>query len=145
MRKNFFSNKRGYAMSYTAMLMAVVGLPMLTLTSEITRMLFVDVHLQAAVDAACAAASQAVDVPYFILTGEVVIDANNAAGNAQREFDATVANAGINQYSPSLSGLSIVDNTKVYCDGTAVMTWMVPGIAPVNLSASSAAEARARR
>ncbi len=132
-------------MAYTAMLMLVVGLPMMTMTSEIVRMLFVDVHIQAAVDAACAAASQAVDLPHFILTGEVLIDGNMAAANAQREFDATVANAGINQYSPSLSGLSIVDGTKVFCDATASMTWMIPGIAPVTLTASSAAEARARR
>ena len=131
-------------MAYAAMLMLVVGLPMMTLSAEIVRMLFVDVHLQAAVDAACAAGSQAVDMAHFILTGEVLIDPSAAAGYAQYEFDSTLANAGINQYSPSLSSFSVV-NTTVYCGGTATITWMVPGIAPITLSASSAAEARARR
>lgn len=131
-------------MAYTAMLLLVVGLPMLTLSSEIVRMLFVDVHLQAAVDAACAAASQAVDMAHFIATGEVIIDPAVAAGNAQFEFDSTLSNSGINMYSPSLSGLSIV-GTTIYCDASATITWMVPGITPINLSSSSAAEALARR
>jgi len=131
-------------MALTAMLMLVVGLPLLTLSVEIVRMLFVDVHLQAAVDAACAAASQAVDITHFIQTGEVVIDPDLASGYAEYEFNSSVVNAGINYYSPSLSGFSI-SGTTVFCDGSAVMTWMLPGIASVDLSASSAAEARARR
>ena len=37
-------------------------------------MMFVNVHLQLAVDAARVAASQSVDVPYFISAGELRID-----------------------------------------------------------------------
>jgi len=132
-------------MPYTIMLITLVAMPMLIMTSEIVRMMFVDVHLQAAVDTACAAASQAVDVPHFIATGELVIDPVDASANAQVEFNSTVANAGINQYSPVLSSVSISGDTVVNCQADAVMTWMLPGISSVSLSASSAAEVRARR
>ncbi|MCD6356815.1 MAG: hypothetical protein J7L66_05960 [Anaerolineaceae bacterium] len=130
-------------MPYTIMLITLVAMPMLVLSSEVARMMFVDVHLQAATDAACAAASQGVDLPHFIATGELKIDPSTAAVNAQREFNSSVQNAGINQYSPSLSRLSISGLTTVYCHGSASMTWMLPGIAPVILTADSAAEARA--
>ena len=130
-------------MPYTIMLIVVVAMPTLILSSEIVRMMFVDVHLQTAVDAACAAASQSVDMPHFIATGEVVIDVFSASANAQREFDSTVQNAGINQYNPGLGAISLLTPSSVYCTGNAVMTWMLPGISTVTLTAESAAEARA--
>ena len=64
-------------------------------------------------DAACAAASQGVDVPCFILTGELRIDPTTVAANAHREFDGAVANAGINQYSHTLSSVYISGETTV--------------------------------
>ena len=129
-------------MAYTTMLIALVVMPMMIVSIEIVRMMFVNVHLQSAVDAACAAASQAVDVPHFILTGELIIDPVTAAANANREFYSTVANAGINQYYPALSSVSISNDTIVYCESSAEMTWMLPGISSVALTANSAAEAR---
>jgi len=53
-----------------------------------------------------------------------------------------VANANINQYSPSLADYTIIDGTIVHCQGTAVITWMLPGVPPVTLIAYSAAESR---
>lgn len=52
-------------MGYSAMSIVLVAMPMMIMAIEIVRMMFVDVHLQSAVDAACAAASQGVDIPYF--------------------------------------------------------------------------------
>ena len=45
-------------MAYTTMLIALVVMPMMIVSIEIVRMMFVNLHLQTAVDAACAAASQ---------------------------------------------------------------------------------------
>jgi len=53
-------------MPYTIMLLILVAMPMLILASEIARMMFVDMHFQTAVDGACVAASQGVDIPHFI-------------------------------------------------------------------------------
>jgi len=145
MIKRFFKDIRGYAMPYTVMLITLVSMPMLIISTEMVRMLFVDVHLQSAVDSACTAASQNVDIEHFILTGEVMIDVSAASAAAQSEFDGTITYADINQYSPTLSAISIVDGSTVYCNASAVMTWMLPGISPVTLTASSAAQAEARR
>lgn len=142
MLKKLCKDRRGYVMAYSTMLITLVMLPMMLVSIEIVRMMFVDVHLQSAVDAACAAASQAVDVPHFIATGELVIDPVVAVQYANREFDNTVANAGINQYLPVLTGVSITNGTTVYCQSIAGMNWMLPGLSSVVLSANSAAEAR---
>ena len=62
------------------------------------------------------------------------------ASIAQAEFDSTVANAGINQYFPTLSSVYISGETTVYFGSNVVMIWMLPGISSVTLTANSAAE-----
>lgn len=144
MRK-FFANRLGYAMAWHAVILTTIAIPFLTLTTEVTRALFVNVQIQTAVDAACAAASQAVDVPYFIDTGEVVIDSDQAVSYAIREFSSTVANANIHRYAPVLSSVSIMNNTIVQCSATATMEWFLPGVPPMAINVASASEAKARR
>jgi hypothetical protein len=141
----FFKNRKGFALPYTVMLIALVAMPMLILSSEIARSLYVNVHIQTAADAACAAAVEAVDVDYFIDTGILRIDGSEAVAYAQREFNSTVARSNIENYSPSLYSVSVEHNTMVICRASAQMRWTLPGIAPLNMNVMSAAEARARR
>jgi len=141
----WLKDRRGFAMPYHVALIALVALPMLILSGEIVRAMYVNVHIQTAVDAACSAAVQAVDVLNFIETGNLVIDSAQAAGYAQREFDSTVARANIENYTPSLDGLSIINNTIVECRASARMNWSLPGIAPLTFNVMSASEAMARR
>ncbi len=144
MIKKFIKDCRGYVMPYSVMLIALVAMPLLILSAEITRSLYVGVHIQTAVDSACTAAIQAVDVPYFIENGVVRIDSSEAAGYAQREFNATVARSSIENYNPTLTSLIIVDNV-VECHASAQMVWSMPGVAPLTFNVTSAAEAEARR
>lgn len=130
-------------MAYMAMLLVTVALPMLIMSVEIVRAMFVQTQLQAAVDAACDAAAQAVDVPYFITTGVLQIQQGVAASYAAREFDSTVINYHINNYSPSLDGLSYPNPTQVQCYASARMGWFIPGIPSLTLQADSIAQARA--
>jgi hypothetical protein len=132
-------------MPYTVALITFVAMPMLILSSEIVRALYVNVHVQTAVDAACSAAVQAVDVAHFIDTGELIIVDSNAVAYAQREFDSTVAQSAIEKYSPSLTGVSVINNTLVECHASAQMIWTLPGVAPLTLNVGSVAEAEARR
>lgn len=143
--KKLFNHRLGYAMAYHVVVLAAVAVPFLTLTTEITRALYVNVRIQTAVDAACAAAVQAVDIPYFIQTGEVVIDQNEATTFAMREFSATVIISNIQRYSPVLSSVSIIDNTIAQCNGSATMIWFLGGIPPTTINVVSSAEAKARR
>ena len=132
-------------MPYSVVLITFVAMPMLILSSEIVRAMYVGVHIQTAVDAACSAAVQAVDVAHFIDTGELQITSSTAISYAQREFGSTVANSGIESYSPSLTAVSIVNNTVVECHASAQMIWTLPGVAPLTFNVESAAEAEARR
>jgi hypothetical protein len=138
-------DRRGYALALNVMLIVLVGMPMLILSTEIVRSLYVNVHIQTAVDAACTAAVQAVDVPHFVATGELLIDSAQASSFAQREFDATVARSNIEAYSPSLNSISIISNTVVECYASAQIVWTMPGLAPLTMNVMSAAEAEARR
>jgi hypothetical protein len=122
-----------------------MAIPFLTLTTEAVRALYVNVNIQTAVDAACSAAVQAVDVPHFVLTGEVVVDGAQAAAFAQREFAATVANSNLQSYVPALTGVNIVNNTVAQCSATAFVQWFLPGLPPLTINVASAAEALARR
>ncbi len=138
----FCKDNRGYVMAYMVILLLTVGLPMLILSVEIVRAMFVEVQLQAAVDAACDAAVQAVDVPGFINTGVLQIQEGVAASYAAREFSSTVINHNLNHYSPALTGLSFLTVTRVQCSGSASMIWFIPGIPSMTLSAVSVAEAK---
>jgi acyl CoA:acetate/3-ketoacid CoA transferase len=140
----FLKDRKGYALPYTTMLIALVAMPMLVLSAEITRSLYINVHIQTAVDSACTAAVQAVDVPYFVDYGVIRIDPSNAVSYAQREFNATVARSNIEDYNPALTSVSI-NNNVVECRASAQMIWSFPGIAPLVFNVFSAAEAEARR
>lgn len=141
----FLRDRRGYALPVNTMLIALVAMPTLILSSEIVRAMYVNVHIQTAVDAACAAAVQAVDVPHFVASGELLIDSSLASSYAQREFDATVARSNIESYTPVLTSLNITSNTIVHCQASASIIWSMPGLAPLSINVASAAEAEARR
>lgn len=138
----FLKNRKGYVMAYVTILIASVAIPMLILSVEIVRAMYVEVHLQAAVDAACEAAIQAVDVPFFIHNGVLQIDLGAASSYAQREFDATVINHNISSYNPSLSGISLLTSTLVQCSSLATMEWLLPGIPAMTLHANALSQAR---
>ncbi len=145
MIRRFLRDCKGYVMPYTVMLITLVAMPMLILSSEIVRAMYVGVHIQTAVDGACAAAVQAVDVSYFISDGIVRIDGATATAYAVREFDSTVAQSNIEKYSPTLTAVNIVDDHIVECHASAAMIWTLPGVAPLTFNVFSAAEAEARR
>ena len=138
----FLKNRKGYVMAYVTVLIATVAIPMLILSVEIVRAMYVEVQLQAAVDAACEAAIQAVDVPFFIDNGVLQIDLDAASADAQREFNATVINHDITHYNPSLSGISLLTSTLVQCSSSATMQWFLPGIPALTLNAYAITQAR---
>jgi hypothetical protein len=144
MKESFFKDRRGYALPYSVVLIGLVAMPLLVLTSEIVRSLYVNVHIQTAVDSACSAAVQAVNVPYFVDNGVIRIDSSLAASYARREFNATVTRSNIEHYNPVLTSIAINGNV-VNCRASAQMNWSLPGIRPLTFNVLSAAEAEARR
>jgi len=124
--KNPIRNQRGNVMPYMVFLISMVAMPLMVLSIELVRAMYVDVHLQTAIDAACGAAVQAVNVPHFIQTGELMVDISQGRGFAQREFDATVVDHNLRKFNPALVSVNLVDNTTVSCFGTAEMQWTLP-------------------
>ena len=141
---NLFKDRKGYAMAYVALFIGLVGLPLMLLSVEIVRAMYVEGLVQAAVDAACEAAVQAVDVEYFIANGVLRINPGDATGLAQNEFASNVTNYNIANYNPSLSGLNFLSPTLVQCNASAVMEWLLSGIPGLVLNVDSLSQVKAQ-
>ena len=138
----FIKHRKGYVMGYVTILIATIAIPMMVLSVEIVRAMNVQINLGSAVDAACEAASNAVDVPFFINNGVLQIVQGTASTYAQREFDASVINHSIQNYSPALGGLTYPSAAVVQCSASATMQWLLPGIPALSLHANAIAQAK---
>lgn len=135
-------NDEAYAMAYYTIILATVLLPLMSLTIDITRLMYVRTHLQTAADGACAAAAQAVFGPSFNLTGRAVPDARMADTYARREFEATVADQGIIEYAPRLDRV-LVNGTFVELEASASVTPLMPVTPGLSARVLANCEARA--
>ncbi len=141
----FLFDKKGNVMPYIVFLVALLIIPLMVMTMEITRAMYVNVHLQAATDAACNAATQAANVPSFIQTGNLVINISDGRTYAYREFNSTVSDSTLRRYSPTLTAVDLITNTTVSCEAVAQMDWILPGVPPLVLHVGSLSEIMARR
>jgi|FaiFalDrversion3_1042247.scaffolds.fasta_scaffold13028_2 uncharacterized membrane protein len=132
--------ERGYSMAWWAVILATVFVPLLALSIDITRLLYVRVRVQAASDAACEAAANTADIPAWREAGIRRIDPGKAAANAAYAFYRTVAEAGIVRYSPTLSRLEIAGDTA-RCRAEAIVQSF---ILPIPLRAWAESEAQMR-
>ncbi|GAP06144.1 putative Flp pilus-assembly TadE/G-like [Anaerolinea thermolimosa] len=140
------SPQRGNIMAWFAAFLAFVAVPLAALTIDVVRAFYVYTHLQAATDAACEAAAQALDVSTFIRTGARQIDLGLGASYAGREFAGAVVDQGVVAYSPSLSGLRLLSPTVAECRATASLTLFVPAASPaLTVRVASVAEMRVNR
>lgn len=141
----FLLDKKGNVMPYMVFLVAMLIMPLMVMTMEITRAMYVNVHLQAATDAACSAAAQAANVPGFIETGNLNINITDGRTYAYREFNSTVSDSTLRRYAPALTNVDLLTNTMVSCEAVAQMDWILPGIPPLVLHVNSLSEIMARR
>lgn len=134
----------GGAAIYWAACMTMI-VPLIALAIDMPRALYVRSHLQAAADAACEAAAMAVDVPVFRETGVARIDYDVARVWAAREFTATVADAGIWGYGPSLNALVLETPLIAACTASANVSPIVPVSPAMNIVVRSTSETRVGR
>ncbi len=135
----------GYSMALYAILLAVVGIPLMSLSIDITRLMYARTHLQAAVDAACEAGAQALDVPTFLQTGVRQIDYGVAIGNAAREFHSTVSSPAMMREGARLTSVWLVSPTSLGCTGTVQVAPMVPLLPELVAGARSISELKVER
>ncbi|MRR32017.1 hypothetical protein EG834_17185 [bacterium] len=135
----------GYSMALYAVVLAVVGIPLMSLSIDITRLMYARTHLQAAVDAACEAGAQALDVPTFMETGVRQIEYGQALANATREFRATISSTSLMRNGAVLTGTWLVNPTTLSCTGNVHVSPMI-GILPEMIAgARSISELRVER
>jgi len=137
--------ENGYAMPYYAAYLTFVILPLMILTIDIPRALYVRTHLQTATDAACEAAAQALDTRHYMATGEARIHLGTAAGWAAREFSGTVVDQGIVQYQPALTSVRLQGPLIASCTATAEVDTFITGAPPLNIRVASISETRVSR
>ena len=137
--------ERGNIMAWFTAFLAFVVVPLAALTIDIVRAFYVYTHLQAAADAACEAAAQALDVAAFIRTGARQIDLGLGASYAGREFAGAVVDQGIVRYSPTLNGLRLLSPRVAECRAMASLELFVPSAPQLTVRVRSVSEMRVNR
>ena len=134
-------DRRGDMFSYFAILMVFLMLPLSSLAVDIVRGMYVRGHLHTATDAACQAAADALDAPYFVQTGNKQIKPSLARSQAGSVFSASLADADRVGFSPSLS-VSVVGPLRVHCISTANVSRLLPGTPVMNVLVETVSEMR---
>jgi hypothetical protein len=135
----------GQILPLFVVILSLAVIPLMALTLDATRAMYVHIHLQTAVDAACEAAVQELDVPYYISTGQARVDMARGRGNAYREFNNTVVEHGIVQYSPALYSVYLVSPTIAGCIASAQVERFIPFGPPFTPLVESISELRVGR
>ena len=135
-------SRRGDVFAWIAALMITVAIPLASLSIDVTRMMYVRGHLQTTSDAACQSAADALDVTYFITTGQKRIDIPLAQSQAAREFSSGLADA--NKVRYSIGGLSIdfPAPTFAHCVASVTVEHLIPMTPPMNVIVSTTSEMR---
>jgi len=145
MRERRQNGTSGQTMAYMAAFLAFVVVPLMVLSVDIVRAFYVRTHLQAAADAACEAAAQALDVPYFRAAGQGRINLALGAVWGQREFSAAVEDRGLRRYNPALGGMRLLSPTVAACTASASLDLLIPASPPLTVRVSSVSEMRTGR
>ena len=136
-RKRGHLNEAGYSMAWYAVVFGFVLLPLMSLTVDITRLLYVRNDLQTSVDAACEAAGLAADVAYFNRTGEQRIHPGLAASYASQAFRSSASEAGLMRYSAALAAVVVISPTEVACAAHASVQTFIRVTPALNVNVRS--------
>lgn len=136
-------SRRGDVYAWVASLLVFVALPLASLSIDVVRLMYVRTHLQAASDAACQAAADALDVPYFVATGRKRINPVLARSQAQRVFYATLRDAARVSFNPTLV-LGYPGPTSAHCTASASVAHIVPLTPDMRAVVETTSEMRTR-
>jgi Flp pilus assembly protein TadG len=137
-------SERGNAMAWMAIVMLFLMVPMMGLTMDVTRAMYVRTHLQAASDAGCQAAADSMQVTLFQNTGERRINGQLMVARANQVFFMTLQDATRVKFAPAVS-LRLLTPTSVECTATASVERLIPSVVPeLNIRVTTVSEMRAR-
>lgn len=136
-------SRRADAYAWFAALMMLVGVPLSSLSIDVTRMMYVRGHLQTASDAACQAAVDALDVPHFISTGEARLNAGQGRAWARQVFAATLVDSNQIGYAYGLA-VGFPGPRFAHCTATATVDHIIPMTPPMHIVVETTSEMRVR-
>jgi hypothetical protein len=136
-------DRRADAYAWFAVLMVLVGLPLSSLSIDVTRLMYVRGHLHTATDAACQAAADALDVPLYVSTGQVRINPGLARSQAGTVFASALQDAGKIGYGPGLS-VGFPGPTFAHCIASASVAHIIPMTPPMDVTVETTSEMRVR-
>ena len=139
--RRFLRDRRADTMAWVAVIVIFLALPLSSLTIDLVRGMYVRTHLQAASDAACQAAADALDVPTFRSTGVRQIKPSLARSQAAAVFSATLGDAAGVRFAPSLA-IGFLSPTVVYCRATASVDRIIPLTPPLGPAVETTSEMR---
>ena len=139
--RRFLGDRHGDMFAYFAILMVFLMVPLSSLAIDIVRGMYVRGHLHSATDAACQAAADALDVPYFAQTGNKQIKPSLARSQASRVFGASLVDADSVGFSPSLS-VSVISPLRVRCTSSASVARLIPGTPKMAVLVETVSEMR---
>jgi len=136
-------SRKADAYAWFAALMLLVGVPLSSLSIDVTRMMYVRGHLQTASDAACQAAVDALDTPHFIATGEARINAGLGRSWARQVFNATLSDSEKVRYAYGI-GIDFPGPKFAHCTATAVVDHMIPLTPAMHIVVETTSEMRVK-
>ena len=136
-------SRKADAYAWFAALMLLVGVPLSSLSIDVTRMMYVRGHLQTASDAACQAAVDALDTQYFYTTGEARINAGLGRSWARQVFSATLSDSHQIGYAYGL-GINFPGPRFAHCTATAIVDHMIPMTPAMNIVVETTSEMRVK-
>ena len=124
-------NEHGYAMAFWAIFLGTVMVPLMVLAWDVGRLFYARGEIQKAADAAALAAAREVDVPHYMLTGEVLLH-QGAVGFASRYAEQNTNYLPGTGISPRITRIVVNNTTKtVYVQMTADVSPLFPGFLQV--------------
>ena len=137
--------ERGSALAWTALLLALVVLPLMMLTVDATRLFYLRNRLQTASDAACEdTAWQIANRTAFKETGTLVLRGDYLpVALGQATFHNVVSDAALLTYYPAIQISPNPGSLTVFCAATArVPGAMTPGTFSIQVATESAIRTR---
>jgi hypothetical protein len=139
---------RANTMAFYAIFLVTVGIPMMALCIDASRVMVMKVRLREATEAACQAYANSLDVKEFIFNNELVF--NEGMPNAMKVFTGALKNAGtfvpVQYRKPGegavLPGGKTVEIVVIQCYGTAMVDMVVPLFEDIMVTTSASAKTK---
>lgn len=143
MNQRLFRDKRGYSMTFWAIFIGLVMVPMMALSIEVARYWFARGQIAAASDAASLSAAIEINKRVFVETGAVVLPTSETYAWAQQAVNANCGYLIERGIHPRVSGITISGNT-VQVSVSADLSLLFPSIVPdITVTEIGKAEVRA--